>query len=412
MIAYHYPPFKGGSGIHRALRFSQYLPECGWEPIVLSAHPRAFSARGDDQLGEVPESVVVKRAFALDAARHFAIRGAYPGFLALPDRWWSWWLGAIPAGLAMIRKFEPTLIWSTYPIATAHCIGHTLSRITGLPWVADFRDSMTEDNYPTDPVTRRVFRRIEAATIHRCTRAAFTTPGTIRMYSERYPSIPDERFCLIANGYDEGTFELAERQRGMAVRQTGRRLRLLHSGVIYPEERNPTAFFAALAELKQEGRLKAEAVEIVLRATGHDEYLTQLIGRFDIADLVTLAGAIPYADAVAEMLEVDGLLVLQAASCNHQIPAKVYEYLRAGRPIVGLTDPSGDTAEVLRQAGVRIIVPLDNKDEIKCALLDYLEDCASGAPGGPAHSAAQLHSRRARTLELARLFDTLTATRS
>lgn len=157
MIAYHYPPVRGSSGVQRTLKFSRYLADYGWEPIVLTAHPRAYSGIGNDQLHEVPEHITVKRAFALDTARQLSFRGAYPGFLALPDRWVSWWLGAVPAGLNLIRKYKPTVILSTYPIATAHLIGLTLARLTGLPWIADFRDSMTEEAHPTDPNVRRIF---------------------------------------------------------------------------------------------------------------------------------------------------------------------------------------------------------------------------------------------------------------
>ena len=43
-----------------------------------------------------------------------------------------------------------------------------------------------------------------------------------------------------------------------------------------------------------------------------------------------------------------GLLLLQASNCNDQVPAKAYEYLRCHRPVLALTDPAGDTAELLR----------------------------------------------------------------
>ena len=146
MIAFHYPPFCGGSGVLRTLKFSHYLPEHGWKPIILSASPRAYSQLGNDQVGGIPASAVVTRGFALDAARHLAIRGRYLKWVAQPDRWASWWLGAVPLGLYLIRRYKPEVIWSTYPIATAHLIGLTLKLMTGIPWIADCRDSMTEDD--------------------------------------------------------------------------------------------------------------------------------------------------------------------------------------------------------------------------------------------------------------------------
>ena len=87
MIAYHYPPLRGSSGIQRTLAFSRDLREFGWQPIILSAHPRAYPASGTDQLGDIPSDVPVYRPFALDTSRHLSIRGAYPKAFALPDRW-------------------------------------------------------------------------------------------------------------------------------------------------------------------------------------------------------------------------------------------------------------------------------------------------------------------------------------
>jgi hypothetical protein len=193
MIAFHYPPFSGGSGVHRTLKFSRYLPDHGWKPIILTANPRAYPRVGDEQLHEIPAAVRVTRVFALDAARHLSVRGSYLRYTALPDRWVSWWLGAVPAGLRLIRKFRPEVIWSTYPIATAHLIGLTLHRLTGIPWIADFRDSMTENEYPPDSATRCVYSWIERHAVRYCSRAVFTAPGALRLYAERYQEIPQSR---------------------------------------------------------------------------------------------------------------------------------------------------------------------------------------------------------------------------
>jgi len=144
MIAYHFPPVRVSSGIQRTLKFSQYLLEYGWRAIILSVKPMAYENVSDDQMAEVPENIVVKRVFALDTARHLTVKGRYFHWMALPDRWVTWCFGGVFAGLALIKKYHPKFIWSTYPIATAHLIALILHRLTGVPWIADFRDSMTE----------------------------------------------------------------------------------------------------------------------------------------------------------------------------------------------------------------------------------------------------------------------------
>lgn len=102
------------------------------------------------------------------------------------------------------------------------------------------------------------------------------------------------------------------------------------------------------------------------------------------------------------MCRADALLVMQAANCNAQIPAKLYEYFRAGRPLIGLTDPTGDTARSLRAAGVSAIAPLDNAAAIGELLLRYLKN--GGAEGfTPVADYVRECSRQARTAQLAAL---------
>jgi hypothetical protein len=407
MIAYHYPPVGASSGIQRSLKFSAYLPEMGWQPSVLTVHPRAYESTRDDQLAEIPEQVLVRRAFAFDTARHLGIRGRYPLVLALPDRWASWWIGGVLAGLEMIRKLRPHVLWSTYPIATAHWIGLTLQRLSGLPWVADFRDSMTEDHYPRRRTTRTVYRWIERRAVARAARVVFTTPGTLRMYSARYPDVPSSRWSVVENGYDEANFESAE---SMPIPDTGTEpLTLVHSGILYPSERDPSRFFDALAELKAEGRITATALRIRLRGTRHDELFRRELHRRGISDIVSLEPPVDYEEALREMLSANGLLIFQASNCNHQIPAKLYEYFRARRPVFGLTDPDGDTARAMRAAGLTAIARLDDTAEIKRELQTFLASVRERRAPGPSAEAVATSSRRARTEQLAALLDTVVA---
>jgi glycosyltransferase involved in cell wall biosynthesis len=408
MIAFHYPPLKGSSGIQRTLKFSTYIREHGWSPIVLSAHPRSYNAVSQEQMAEIPSDVVVRRAFAVDVSRLFAKLGRYPRFLALPDRWSSWWAGGASQGLQLIKEFRPQLIWSTFPIATAHLIAWTLSRWSGLPWVADFRDSMTEEGFPSDPMVRRAYRCIERQTVENCSAAVFTTPGARVMYARRYPELPPERWRVIPNGYDEENFSRAE-SAPAADSSPARRLTLVHSGLLYPSERDPRPFFEALSALKRSGRIAASDLSVVLRASGHDALYAGLIANYGIADLVELAPALPYQAALEEMLSADGLLLFQAANCNHQIPAKIYEYLRAMRPIFALTDPGGDTAGLLKSLEIRSLAKLDDAADISLRLMEFLDAVRRKTCPIADRKQVMSFSRRRLSGDLAALFDGLVA---
>jgi glycosyltransferase involved in cell wall biosynthesis len=408
MIAFHFPPQRGSSGIQRTLKFCRYLPASGWHPVVLSAHPRAYVETASDQLGDIPETVEVHRAFALDTARHLSFKRRYASIMALPDRWVSWCFGALPAGLRLIRTYRPAVLWSTYPIASAHLIALALHRLTGIAWVADMRDPMTGPDYPADPLTRRVYHWIEAKTVQHCTRVVCTTPGAIRAYQSRFPAIPLERFCLIENGYDEENFADAAAQEA-PVRSAAQPFVLVHSGIIYPSERDPAPFFKALASLLEQKRISGATLQVILRAPVHDDYLNDLIRQQGIETIVSLAPHIPYREALAEMLGADGLLILQAANCNQQIPAKLYEYLRAGRPILALTDTAGDTAATLRKAGIDTIAALDNRADILAALMQFIPLAESGKAPLASFETSRANSRNARSIELASLLDRVVA---
>ena len=404
LITFQFPPFAGSSAVERSLRFAQYLPEFGWDPIVLTAHQRGFSRTSAGPSGIGLEDLHIERAFTLDAAQHLAIRGWYPRFAALPDRWSTWLLGAVPAGLRLIKRYAPEVIWSTYPIATTMLVGLLLHRYSGLPWIADFRDPMYDDTYPPSRLLRSVHRRIDGWTIRNCARAVFTAPGAVDMYRSRYPDIAPERFALIANGYDEASVgEILSAQAAAKIAPAP--IELLHSGVVYPTERDPSALFGAIADLARDGRIVNGHFKLVLRASGHDAILHEQAQAFGILPFVETRPPVPYKDALAEMASADGLLVLQGDDCAYQIPAKVYEYLRIGRPILGLVGEKTDTAQVLQDAGVSYLAPLDSRAKVRVQLERFLRDVATGTAQGPRLETALGHSRRRRTAQLAQLFE-------
>ena len=404
MIAYHFPPLAGSSGIQRTLRFVQHLPSLGWQPLVLSASPRAYEKTSEDLLADVSADTVVRRAFALDTARHLTIAGRYFGWMARPDRWASWQFDAIRQGRKLIKEFKPDVIWSTYPIATAHVIAAALHKHSGIPWMADFRDPMAQDGYPADPLTHQSYINIETDAAAHAAYCVFTTPGAAQDYRQRYPNAAS-RMVILENGYDEESFVAAGQQNAVKAASPGKPLILLHSGIIYPSERDPTQLFKALQRLQAAGTIRPADLRIRFRASVHDDLLQTIAAVHGVQDFIECCPPIPYRDALAEMMSVDALLVMQASNCNAQIPAKIYEYLRAGRPIIGLTDPAGDTAGVLRSAGLDAIARLDSADEIAALFPTFLASTRGGTAKMPAELAVRQASRQGRTEILASLLD-------
>ena len=402
MIAFHFPPMAGSSGIQRTLRLVQQLPALGWQPLVLTVHPRAYERTSIDLLDDIPPGTLVRQAFALDTTRHLAVAGRYLASWARPDRWVSWQWDAVRQGLRMIDEFKPEALWSTFPIATAHRVGAELQRRSGLPWLADFRDPMAQEGYPADPKTWRQFERIEAEAAARAALCCFTTPSALETYQRRYPSSAS-RMRLLENGYDEASFAKVEAARGKFMPLNPGYFTILHSGIVYPSERDPTQLFEALGALRRNHADIAARLKIRFRAALSEELLHGLARRHGVQAMVEILPPIAYGSALAEMLDADGLLLMQDLNCNEQIPAKVYEYLRAKRPIMCLSDAAGDSWRLLRGAGVESMAHLNRASEIAALLLRFI--AGPQEPWLPRPQAVAAASREARSIDLAAHLD-------
>lgn len=407
MIAFHFPPQAASSGIQRTLSFSKYLPQHDWEPIILSANPMAYEEKNASQLSALSPALKVRRTFALDAKRHLGVGGRYPEAIALPDRWSSWFLSAVPAGLCLIRRHQPKVLWSTFPIASAHLIGLTLQRITKLPWIADFRDPMMQKDHPSLPMQRKCFNWIEKQSIERCTKAVFTTEGAMESYKARYDRQHHVKFTVIQNGYDEEALEGYQITASKAPCK--RRITLLHSGALYSSGRDPSTFFRAIANLKGQSKVSSDSLRIILRAPGELQQFRQLAERFGIADIVEVEPPIAYKEALLEMLSVDGLLVFQGSPFNQQIPAKVYEYFWARKPLMGLVDFTGETARLLIASGYSSLASLNDSTAITSVLENFLNAIRDGSEYVATENLLKTSSRKGRANELAEIFSVIAA---
>ncbi|MCX9156861.1 glycosyltransferase [Niveibacterium sp. 24ML] len=369
MIAFHFPPHSGSSGIQRTLRFAQRLPAHGWEPIVLTASNWSYEHTSPALLGDIPPTTPVYRAWAFDAKRHLSLRGHYLGALARPDRWRSWWLPAVIHGLLAIRKHKPDVIWSTFPIASAHRIAATLSRLTGLPWVADLRDPMAHDGYPREQAMWDAYAKVERRVFSSATAIVTVTEGCAAYYAARYPDAAS-RIHVIKNAHDPEATPIPARR--ALPRDDKAPLTLLHSGIVYPWERDPRALLGAVGALLAKKPELARQLRIVFRAPGDEAWLSAEIAAAGVGAVVSVAPAIPFREAVAEMLDASVLLILQAGNCNLQIPAKLYEYAHTGRPVLTLSDPSGETWKESQRLGLGPCAPLDDARAIEGALINLL----------------------------------------
>jgi len=402
MVAFHFPPFARSSGSIRTLSFVRRLLEHNWQPIVLTAKPSAYPEVDERTLAAIPSSVRVVRAAGLDVARHLAIFGRYPAWLATPDRWNTWALAAFMAGLAWIRRERPSLIWATFPIASAVLVAVALHRATKVPLIVDLRDPMLYEGWPENPWIRATYARIERRAAALASAVIVTTPSARRLYTERYSQLPASRFMTITNGVDD-TMNVEARP-NCATRSEP--IVLVHSGLMEIPDRDPTAFFRAIAMLCQQGDVDHHMLRVTLRATGRDDDYRRQVAELEISDVVSVEGRISHQEALEEMRCADGLILFQGAPCNRQIPAKAYEYLACRRPIIGLVDSLGDTHELIAgQWQVPYVADMSSVPAIADVLRKFIADFRRNNAFIPDESWVEKHSRAQGARQLAEVFD-------
>ena len=358
MIVRDYPP-ANTPATHRALGFARYLPEFGWDTSVVTVRSGFHSSSDSGLLRQMPEERSVYRAFGFDSKDVFSVFGRYPRLLALPDRSVSWLPAGVVQALRAVRREGIDVLLSTGPPLTAHWIAHIVQRKTGLPWVADIRDL-----WDGPPRHARVSHSIEnwlaSRLLRGCDRVTVVTEEIAEGLSRSYGVDVAHKVHILPNGFDEDAFARLE-----PCNSSSDRFTIAHVGYASWTYRNPRPFFEALRACLDRGALPKDTLVSFIGA--HTGTLLSLSHTFGLEDVIRLRERVPYVEALREMCKASALLLLQGGEFRHAVPAKTYEYLRSGRPIVALATPDGESARLLRQfAGVFLALPDQPAEVAEC----------------------------------------------
>lgn len=396
LVTYHYPPDQE-VGALRGEKLVKYLPEYGWRPDVLTVDPRHYDhAHPASMVPGIARTRVLPTSRELYARlRRWYLRrsggdaamgvglgqdvpfvsksGDHPGLFAAVKRtvlsiaWWpdcasGWWGPAVVAGRRLMRTCRYAGLITTGPPHTAHLVGLALRR-RGLRWIVDLRDPWVRN--PGTPgaissaASDALDRWCERAVLERADAIVVGTDWLQDEVAGRYPHLAD-RLHVIPAGIDTEDFA------GIS-RTPADKFRVAHLGSLY-FHRSPGILFAALEELLADGTLARDQTEIVLAGECSDGIdPVGLARRHGLDDLLRLPGLIPRAEALAVMASA-GALVLFAQRQPLQVPAKLYEYLAAGPPVIAVADP-GATADLVAQSGRGWVVGPSDRAAMRRALL-------------------------------------------
>jgi glycosyltransferase involved in cell wall biosynthesis len=415
ICSFYFPP-TGGGGVQRPLKFAELLPEFGIEAHVLAPGnakwlhhdepPPALASRNVHRApflgprGRLPAEELYGRRGGDRLLRKLLLT---PRRFLLPDEDVTWLLTALPVVTRIVHRERIDVLLTTSPPTSVHLTGALAKRLTGIPWVADVRDSIVANH------DRRLERRAVRAKeqTHRSVarlvakRADAVVAVTGQIAAEMRAIERSTPVAVIPNGADFDDFADLSYQRG-------ERFRITHTGSFFGQ-RDPRPFLTALARLGP-------------------EVLARFVGDFRRSDLdwVRANGLehrlelLPYSPrqrSLERQRASDALLLLlpEVGQRGQDVPSgKLFEYLAARRPILAAVPPAGTAAQLIREAGAGIVVAPDDVDGIQHALeelvhqwrADQLTD-VSLAPG-----LVERISRRTRARELADVLQSVTKHRS
>lgn len=382
IITYYWPP-SGGSGVQRWLKFVKYLRDFGIEPVVYTAKDPKYPIVDKSLEREVPGEITVLRQPVFEPNRFFSFLGKKskkqssgllepnPGFFGkvfqyiranyfVPDARKFW----IKPSVKYLKKYlinsDIDLIISTGPPHSMHLIGLNLKKKLGIPWIADFRDPWTKIDYfhqlPLTKKSKKKHFELEKSVISSAD-ATIVVGKTMKENFQKYT----ENIHVITNGFD--TVEVPEKEAALDTTFT-----ITHIGLLNAD-RNPKVLWEVLREICAEN------------ATYKKDLKIQIIGKCaavvknDLTsfDMVNSMDYVDHEKARSYQLASQVLLLAinNVPGAKGIITGKLFEYLQAHRPILGIGPVDGDAADIINEAGAGVMVDFEDKKKLKTVILEY-----------------------------------------
>ncbi|MEW6323807.1 MAG: peptidoglycan bridge formation glycyltransferase FemA/FemB family protein [Nitrospirota bacterium] len=406
LVSYHFPPSSEVGGL-RTVHLATHLPEHGWQVEVLTIATRHVENQDPERLRGLDNIPVhraskwptlldlyasVKRALTsrLDISRHGRARPSASAtrtpkesigarlrryilsLLSLPDGYRSWVIPATLTALKLCRMRRYDCVMTTSPPNSSHLIGLLLTLCTGIKWIADFRDPWmtggSKSLFETSALSLALERRLERLVLRHAHLVTANTAPLAELLHGAQP--PDRRHdnLYIPNAID-WTRYTSYRQRAKREMFT-----LTYAGSLY-YGRSPQPIFQAVRELAAEGKVSLDRLRIMLVGDCADiggQPISDVTTGYGLAAVVEAVPTVPYTAAL-EFIARSHVALLFAPNQPYQLPAKIYDYMGLGVPILAIAGP-GVTEQVLRETNTGAAFEPSNISGIKSYIANAYAD--------------------------------------
>lgn len=412
MITNAFPPCAG-SGMFRTLKFSKYLPENNWFPVILTLKEIYSDKKDYSLLREIPEKVNIYRTKMISILKELltiqkkithminkvdknstnirntkitkknnrVIKNIILDLLTTPDRFIGWLLPGVLKGLSVIKKNNVELIYSTSPPKTTLLIGLILKKLTRRPLVIDFRDPWTLSGgsiYESKSKYKfKLENWLELQVMKNADVIIANTEFLKSEYEKKYKKIIKGKIHVITNGYDPDDFRFLDNN----ADKHNETFTISHVGEFYYEIRTPDNFLKAISELINEKKIDKN--RIIINFIGSGEYVENeefisFIGSNKLENILKIKKYLPHNESLEYICNSDVLLLLQPSlETIMQIPAKAFEYIRSGNYIFAVA-PAGATHDLIENINNGAVANPDDigaiKKNIYAAYINYMEN--------------------------------------
>jgi len=392
VITYYWPP-SGGGGVQRWLKFVKYLPEFGWEPIVLTPEQQNAPALDESLSKDISRDLKVIRTPIWEPYslyRKFTGRNKNENLGAafasgkksnkfieytsnwirsnffIPDARKFWIAPSVKFLQNYIKTNKIDIVVTTGPPHSMHLIGLKLKEQTSIKWLADFRDPWTDIDYFNElrlsSWANARHRALERTVLQKADMVICVSKSN----SEKLSSKANANIRVITNGYDEN--DMVDVKSNLDEKFT-----IAHIGT-FMANRNPDVLWEVLSELISEDPVFKQ--EMVLHLVGNtDAVILDAINSFGLSDHVMMSKSVDHEKAIQLQKNAQVLLITvnKTGDSKGMVTGKIFEYLVSDRPILAIGPEDGDLAAILKDTGAGVISDFTNKIDLKKHIMKYYQ---------------------------------------